>query len=169
MQLPLPFTVHEHEVRKLFKQQDSRKAAGTDNVSTSTLKHSANELAPVFTDLFNASLHQNTATIIPVSEKPKVKTLNDFRPVALTSVVMKVLKRLVLAYLKAVTNSSMGSLLFAYRENRCADDAVASALHFVMRHLDYPIRCTHPVRRYSSAFNTVTHQKPLVDKLQLLS
>ena len=32
--LPHPFTVQEHEVRKLFKQQSNRKAAGPDNVSS---------------------------------------------------------------------------------------------------------------------------------------
>ena len=96
--LPPPFTVQEHEVRKLFKQQSSRKAAGPDNVSTSALKHCANELTPAFTDLFNTSLHQHTVsvyfeavTIITVLKKPKVKALNNFCPVALTSVVMKVL------------------------------------------------------------------------------
>ena len=44
---------------------------------------------------------------------------------------MKVFERLVLRYLKSVTNSSMDPLQFAYRENRCTDDAVALALHFV--------------------------------------
>ena len=43
-----PFTVQEHEVRKLLKQQSSRKVAGPDNVSTSTLKYCANDLATVF-------------------------------------------------------------------------------------------------------------------------
>ena len=54
----------EREVRKLFKQQSSRKAAGPDNVST--LKYSANELAPVFIDLFNVSLNLH---IVPVCFK----------------------------------------------------------------------------------------------------
>ena len=36
--LPPPFNVQEHEVRKQFNQQSSRKAAGPDNVSTSTLR-----------------------------------------------------------------------------------------------------------------------------------
>ena len=76
--LPPPFTVQEHEVRKLLKQQSSRKAAGPDNVSTATLKYCANELATVFTDLFNASLNLHivpvcfkAASIIPVPKKPK--------------------------------------------------------------------------------------------------
>ena len=86
--LPPPFNVQEHEVRKLFKQQSSRKAAGPDNVFTSTLKHCIDKLAPVFMDLFSASLHQHTvslcfkaAMIIHVPKKTKVKALNDYCPV----------------------------------------------------------------------------------------
>ena len=67
-----------------------------------------------------------------------MKALNDCRLVALTSVLMKVLERLVLTYLKYVTNSRMDTLQFAYRENRCTDDDVALALHFVTQHLESP-------------------------------
>ena len=74
-----PFNVQEHEVRKLFKTQSSRKAAGSDNMSTSTLKHCDDKLASLFMELFSASLHQHTvplcfkaATIIPVPKKTKV-------------------------------------------------------------------------------------------------
>ena len=40
------------EMSNLFKQQTIRKAAGPDNVSSSTLKNCAIELYPVFTHLF---------------------------------------------------------------------------------------------------------------------
>ena len=109
MPLPPPFTVQEHEVSTVVNLQSIRKAAGPDNVSSSTLKNCANEVAPVFTNLFNASLHQNTvhvcvkaATIILLQKKPKMKALDDFRPVTLMSVVMKVLEQLVFTYLKSV-------------------------------------------------------------------
>ena len=102
------------------------------------------------------------ATIIPVPKNPKVKALNDIRPVALTSVVMKVLEQLVLTYLKYVTNTSKDPLQFDYRENRSTDNAVALALHFVMQHLESPNRYARIlVVDYSSAFNTVIPQKPL--------
>ena len=96
-----------------------------------------------------------------------MKALNDFRTVALTSVVMKVLERLVFTYLKSVTNSSINQLQFAHRENRCIDDHDALVLHFVVQYLESPNRhaCILFVD-YSSAFNTVTAQK-LFDKLQL--
>ena len=82
-----PFNVQEHEVRKLFKQQSSRKAAGSDNMSTSTLKHCDDKLASLFMELFSASLHQHTvplcfkaATIIPVPKKTKVNRWTTSAP-----------------------------------------------------------------------------------------
>ncbi|KAK3567676.1 hypothetical protein QTP86_020607, partial [Hemibagrus guttatus] len=44
-----------------------------------------------------------SSTIIPIPKKPKITGLNDYRPVALTSVIMKSFERLVLAYLKNIT------------------------------------------------------------------
>ncbi len=64
--------------------------------------------------------------------------LNDYRPVALTSVAMKSFERLVLAYLKASTGPLLDPLQFAYRANRSVDDAVNMGLHCILQHLDRP-------------------------------
>ena len=48
--LPPPFIVEESAVKKLFRKQNSKNAVGPDNVSTSVLKHCADQLSPVFTD-----------------------------------------------------------------------------------------------------------------------
>ena len=108
--LPPPFIVEEYEVRRLFEKQNSRKAAGPDGVSSSTLKHCADQLAPVFTTLFNSFLQLSqvpscfkVSAIIPVPKKLKPASLNDYRPVSLTSVVMKVLERLVQKFLRSIT------------------------------------------------------------------
>ncbi|MGL5102187.1 MAG: reverse transcriptase domain-containing protein, partial [Plesiomonas sp.] len=78
------------------------------------------------------------STIIPIPKKPKITGLNDYRPVALTSVVMKSFERLVLAYLKDITEPLLDPLQFAYRANRSVEDAVNMGLHFVLKHLDRP-------------------------------
>ncbi|XP_070183447.1 uncharacterized protein [Littorina saxatilis] len=129
-----PFTVQEAEVKKLFKQQNVRKASGPDGVSTAALKCCSDQLAPVFTDSFNESLEKHSvprcfksSVIVPVPKKPRVAQLNDYRPVALTSVAMKVFERIVLSYLKACTGASRDPLPFAYRANRSFEDAVALA------------------------------------------
>ncbi len=64
------------------------------------------------------------STIIPVPKKHKIIGLNNYRPVSLTSVVMKSFERLVLAYLKDITGPLLDPLQFAYRANRSVDKAV---------------------------------------------
>ncbi|KAK3516038.1 hypothetical protein QTP70_002514 [Hemibagrus guttatus] len=94
--------------------------------------------------------------IIPIPKKSKITGLNDYRPVALTSVVMKLFERLVLAYLKNITGPLLDPLQFAYRTNRSVDDAVKMGLHFILQHLD---KSGTYVRLlfldFSSAFNTI--------------
>ena len=99
-------SILERDVNRLFRRQNPRKAAGPDSVSPSILKHCADQLSPVFTDIFNTSLETchvpacfKTSTIIPVPKKTKITGLSDYRPVALPSVVMKAFQRLVLFHL----------------------------------------------------------------------
>ncbi|KAI3368296.1 hypothetical protein L3Q82_008008 [Scortum barcoo] len=54
------------------------------------------------------------STIIPIPKKLSITGLNDYRPVALMSVVMKSFERLVLAHLKDITGPLLDTLQFAY-------------------------------------------------------
>ncbi len=101
------------------------------------------QLAPIFKQIFKRSLelcevpsYLKRSTIIPVPKKPKITRLNDYRPVALTYVIMNSLEKLVLAYLKDITGPLLDPLQFAYRENRSVDDAVNMGLHYILQHLD---------------------------------
>ncbi|KAK3519755.1 hypothetical protein QTP70_003912 [Hemibagrus guttatus] len=62
------FIISEHDVRRAFRRVNTRKAAGPDVISESI--------------------------IVPVPKKTHPASLNDYCPVALTSVVMKCLERL---------------------------------------------------------------------------
>ncbi len=168
--------ISEDDVRQVFIKNKRRKAPGPDGVSPACLKSCADQLAPIFTQIFNRSLELcevpscfKRSTIIPVPKKPKITGLNDYRPVALTSVVMKSFERLVLAYLKASTGPLLDPMQFAYRANRSVDDAVNMGLHFTLRHLDRPgtyVRILFV--DFSSAFNTVIPDT-LQNKLTQLS
>ncbi|KAK3511758.1 hypothetical protein QTP70_021781, partial [Hemibagrus guttatus] len=130
------------DVRQIFLKQKKRKAPGSDGVTPACLKTCAGQLAFIFSQIFNRSLELcevpacfKRSTIIPIPRKPKITGLNDYRPVALTSVVMKSFERLVLAYLKNITGPLLDPLQFAYRANRSVDDAVNMGLHFILQHL----------------------------------
>ena len=167
-----PFVIQEREVRSLFRSQNPRKASGPDNVSPATLRSGTDQLAPVFTTLFNKSLEQchiprcfKTSTIMPVPKKPSIASLNDYRPVALTSVVMKVFERLVLRSLKAATDHQLDPHQFAYRANRSIDDAVVLALHHILQHLESSGTYARVLFvDFNSAFNTIIPRK-LFNKL----
>ena len=88
--------VTEEEVEKVFRNVNSNKASSSDSISGKIIKTSSRELAPVYCDLYNKTLtsHQipdswKAATICPVPKRSRSSTLNDYRPIALTSVLMK--------------------------------------------------------------------------------
>uniref|UniRef100_A0A8C6P8Y0 Reverse transcriptase domain-containing protein n=1 Tax=Nothobranchius furzeri TaxID=105023 RepID=A0A8C6P8Y0_NOTFU len=157
------FLVKEEDVCNIFRRQKVRKAPGQDGVTPSCLRTCAVQLAPVFTTIFNRSLELcevpscfKSSTIIPVPKKSSPTELNDYRPVALTSVVMKSFERLVLSHLKSTTGHQLDPLQFAYRANRSVDDAINMGLHFILEHLDQPRTYARILFvDFSSAFNTV--------------
>ncbi len=111
----------------------------------------------------------NAPPSFPSPKSLKSLALNDYRPVALTSVVMKSLERLVLAYLKDITRPLLDPLQFAYRANRSVDDAVNMGLHYILQHLDKPGNYARILFvDFSLAFNTIMPDL-LSDKLTQLS
>ncbi len=96
----------EDEVRRALKGVNIRKAAGPDGITGRVLRSCADQLAGLFTSIFNESLATSVvptsfkkSIIIPVPKNNKPSCLNDYRPVALTSIVMKVLRDLLRATL----------------------------------------------------------------------
>ena len=107
--------------------------------------------------------------IIPIPKKAKVSTMNDYRPVALTSVAMKVFEHIMLRYLKSSTAGLLDPHQFAYQSNRSVDDAVALGLNYVMNHLEQPSTYARILFvDFSSAFNIIIPVK-LFDKLVSLN
>ena len=95
--------VEEKQVLEQFLKLNSKKAAGPDHIAPYILKSCAHQLAPVYTRLFNKCSSDHipvlwkTSTIIPVPKHNKPQELNDYRPVALTSVAFKSFERIILS------------------------------------------------------------------------
>ncbi|KAK3565407.1 hypothetical protein QTP86_007942 [Hemibagrus guttatus] len=93
-----------------------------------------------------------SSIIVPLPKKSHISSLSDYQPVALTPVVMKCFEKLVQSH------------QFAYRENRSTEDAVTTALHAALSHLEKQGSYVLFVD-YSSAFNTILLYI-LVDKFE---
>ncbi|KAK7895274.1 hypothetical protein WMY93_020599 [Mugilogobius chulae] len=171
---PAPaLSVTAAQVRRELKRIKTRKAAGPDCISPRLLKSCADELCGVMGHVFNMSLKLRvvpqlwkTSCVVPVPKTPHAKDLSSFRPVALTSHLMKTLERLVLGHLRSTVSSALDPLQFAYRPGIGVEDAVIFLLHRSLSHLEKP-GCAVRILffDFSSAFNTI---QPLLlrDKLE---
>ncbi|KAI2645940.1 hypothetical protein H4Q32_025291 [Labeo rohita] len=163
------------DVRKTLSRVNPRKAAGPDNIPGRVLRDCAAQLTDVLTDIFNTSLSQavvpmclKSTFIIPVPKKSPVSCLNDYRPIALTPIMMKCFERLVMRNIKTSLPNTLDPLQFAYRPNRSTDDVISPTLHLALTHLenkDFYVRMLFI--DFSSAFNTIIPQQ-LINKLNLL-
>ncbi len=148
-------TVSEDEVRRALKRVNIRKAAGPDGITGRILRSCANQLAGLFTSIFNESLATSVvptsfkkSIIVPVPKNNKPSCLNDYRPVAW---------RLVKSHISSSIPVTLDPLQFAYRPNRSTDDAISHILHSSLTHID---SSNGNFARllfidYSSAFNTI--------------
>ena len=168
-----PPIIQTHQVNKVFKSLKVNKACGPDNLKPRILKCFAKELCFIFTYIFNQSLELNiipeawkTSKIVPVPKSKSVKEMNDLRPIALTSILVKCLERLVLSFVKPVCQPCLDPLQFAYRANRSVEDAILLFTDNVYRHIDKPKRYVRSLFiDFSSAFNTI-QPHILIPKLQ---
>uniref|UniRef100_A0A669DTM0 Reverse transcriptase domain-containing protein n=1 Tax=Oreochromis niloticus TaxID=8128 RepID=A0A669DTM0_ORENI len=161
------------QVRRELRRIKAKKAAGPDGISSRVVRSCADQLCGVMEHLFNLSLRLGrvpqlwkTSCVVPVPKTSRPKDLNSYRPVALTSHLMKTLERLVLAQLRRLVSSSLDPLQFAYQPGIGADDAIIHLLHRSLAHLE---TAGSTVRimffDFSSAFNTIL-PSVLKDKLE---
>ena len=108
------FEINANVAESLFMKLNVKKAAGPDSISGKLLKVCASQLCSVFAHLFNWSLREccvpsvwKNSFICPILKKKNPSSLSDYRPVSLTSIVMKCFEKLVLRHLLAFTNDTL--------------------------------------------------------------
>ncbi len=110
-------TVSEDEFRRKLKRVNVRKAAGPDGITGCVLRSCTDQLAGLFTSIFNETLATSVvpasfkkSIISPVPKNSNTSCLNDYCPVALTSTVMKVFERLLKNYICSSTPVTLDPL-----------------------------------------------------------
>ena len=98
-----------------------KKAAGPDGISSRLLKSCADQLCRIEKYIFSLSLKLvkvplpwKTSCVVPVPKVSHPKDFNSYRPVALTSHLMKTLEWLVLVHLRPLVGTCMDPLQFVY-------------------------------------------------------
>jgi len=102
-----PLSLQEHEVRKNLRAVNPRKAVGPDSIPGAVIKACADQLAGILTRLFKHSLTLATVPtclkatfIVPIPKKPAIDSMSNYRPIALTSLIIKSLERSVSQHIR---------------------------------------------------------------------
>ena len=151
------------KIQAIFNQVCKRKSTGPDGISALLLKTFAEELTPAWCPIFQSSIdfHKVPAiwkksTIIPIPKKSCPKENNDYRPVALTPIVMKCFEKYMVTKLKAEIGPKLDPQQFAYRQGRGTDDAITGITHLALKHLEAPGAYARLLFiDFSSAFNSL--------------
>ena len=131
------------QVTGLFKRTNPKKAAGPDAICGRTLRHCADQLGEVFTKLFQLCVDRcqfpsiwKKSTVIPIPKVKNPRELNDFRPIALTSIVMKNLEKILKGEILSLAAGKIDPLQFAYQTGKGVEDAKLFMLDKVYKHLE---------------------------------
>lgn len=97
-----------------------------------------------------------TSTVIQIPKRPPPTALNHYRAVALTSVVMKCLERILLNIISLFVTTHPDTLQFVYNAKGGTANTVAYLLHLLLQPLDSHGNYTKLLFvDFSSAFNTI--------------
>ena len=101
-------------VEDVLLSLNPNKAVGPDGVETKMLKECAEELAPKLQQVFRKSLDDGEvprqwkeAHIVPIHKGGSKAIMNNFRPVALTSAISKVMEKIICAAMVSFLTSTL--------------------------------------------------------------
>lgn len=144
---PLPETntiswleVDPLSVQRLFSTVRTDKTTGPDGLPAFLLKSCAEELTSAWCPVFQRWLDTHTvpalwkrSIITPVPKKSCATVNNDFRPVALTSLIVKCFEKFVASLLKPEVQPTLDACQFAYKNKSSTEDAILCMLHFISK------------------------------------
>ena len=175
-----PFTMKE--LTKAIKKMKTKGAAGPDDIPPSFIKNFGSRTLERLLEIFNVSLNSGAcpqewrnAIIIPLlkANKPASK-LESFRPISLTSCIVKVMERMLgeRLYYHAEQQGMLSSLQAGFRKKRSCEDqilkmtqAITDGFQSGKRNSRKPLHSVLVLLDFSKAYDTVWRQKLLASLL----
>ena len=161
-------------VRSELRNLDVRKATGPDLVPAMVLRACSAELTPVLTRLYRLSYKTSQvpncwklAHVQPIPKKGDRSDPANYRPIAITSIIGKVMERIInkqlLAYLEE--KSLLSDRQYGFRHKRSAGDLLAYVTHLWSDAMDKFGEALAIALDIAKAFDRVWHAA-LLAKLQ---
>ena len=163
-------TVTTPGVAKLLHDLKINKASGPDNIPNIVLKTLANNIAPILTLIFQASLDSGRlpqdwlgANVTCAFKKGDRHSPSNYRPISLTSVPCKILEHIVYRHILDHLNNHqiLTSLNHGFRAGFSTETQLLTTTHDLLTSYDSKKQVDMMILDFSKAFDTVPHDRLL--------
>ena len=161
--------VSTDEVYRVLLDLDCTKATGPDNIPASFLRSCAHTLCDSLALLFNLSLRSGVlpsewkkANIVPVFKKGDKRSVKNYRPVSLLSIVSKCLERLIFNKIYPVLDQDININQHGFRKGYSTTTQLLEFYDKLQSYLDQGIQCDAIYLDLAKAFDSVPHSLLLV-------
>jgi hypothetical protein len=167
--------IQTETVLNLLKKVQRDSSAGADGLAPLILKECAEFISPTLADIYTRSFtlgkiptSWKSVKITPIPKSGHTSTNIKLRPIASSSIFLKVAERLLLDEISVQLKLSADSYQFAYKSNRSTVDAIATLYHNITSTIDAGSKRFQTIfLDFSSAFNTIDRKK-ILEKLEAL-
>ena len=151
-------------IKLLLDNLDINKAQGPDAISGAVLKNCSETLAYPLSILFNLSYNTGyipqewkLANVVPVHKRDDKNKVINYRPISLTSLVMKVFERILYDELLTRTIDKIDKRQHGFLRNRSCNSNLLLFTESIARSLYEKIRTDIIYFDFAKAFDTVSH------------
>ena len=163
---------HELDVQILLKNINPGKSAGPDGIHGAVLKNCAVSLAKPLTMLYNISFvtglipyEWKLATVVPIHKKDDKGCVENYRPISLTSLVMKVFERCIKKELLATCEPCLDPRQHGFVNNKSCTTQMVPFTHNLAFNLNNKEKTDIIYFDFAKAFDSVSHDL-ILDKLK---
>ena len=135
----------ENDVLNVLSSIDVKKASGPVNISPRILKECAKELAPSLAQLVNYSLFigklptdWKITNVVPVYKSDKQSFADKYRPISMTSIVVKTMKRIIRRHFVDIflSHTLLSENQHGFKQSRSCITQLLELLHYWFSFLD---------------------------------
>ncbi|MCP4459583.1 MAG: reverse transcriptase family protein, partial [Cytophagales bacterium] len=173
----LDLKFYSEDIFLILKKLNASKAAGPDGIHGKVLKYCARSLAYPLSILFNLCFvtgcippDWKLASVVPVFKKDDKNSVENYRPISLTSLVMKVFERCIKTALFSVCEDVLDNRQHGFLNNRSCVTQMIPFAHDLALTIDDRSRSDIIYFDFAKAFDSVSHDlilKKLKEKFKV--
>ena len=154
----------ESRIKSILSALDVNKAQGPDGINRVVLKHCSDSLAYPLSKMFNLVYNAGcilsewkTSNVVPINKKDDKTDVENYRPISLISLVMKVFERIMYEELLNYAEAKIDPRQHGFLRNKSCNTNLLSFTNSVAVSLHDKVGVDVVYFDFAKAFDTVSH------------